>query len=75
VLLSGEAGIGKSRLTAALLEVGSGASGLASQGYSVALSADGNTAIVGGPTDSKDTGAGCWVFTRSGVFGRSRETS
>jgi hypothetical protein len=36
-----------------------------SQGASVALSGDGNTAIVGGPSDNKTTGA-AWVFTRSG---------
>jgi hypothetical protein len=40
--------------------------GPAEQGNSVALSADGNTAIVGGPLDSSDTGA-AWVFTRSGT--------
>jgi len=34
-------------------------------GYSVALSADGNTALVGGPSDSGGVGA-TWVFTRSG---------
>jgi hypothetical protein len=34
------------------------------QGYSVALSADGNTALVGGSGDSSHTGA-AWVFTRS----------
>ena len=39
--------------------------GLWSQGASVALSADGNTAIVGGPGDNRTTGA-AWVFTRSG---------
>jgi hypothetical protein len=39
--------------------------GLWSQGMSVALSADGNTAIVGGPSDNRTTGA-AWVFTRSG---------
>jgi hypothetical protein len=39
--------------------------GLWSQGASVALSADGNTAIVGGPSDNRTTGA-AWVFTRSG---------
>jgi hypothetical protein len=44
--------------------VGTGASGLAGQGGSVALSADGNTAIVGGPGDSLAEGA-AWVFTRS----------
>jgi hypothetical protein len=40
----------------------------AEQGYSVALSSDGNTALVGGPTDdnigNSYTGA-AWVFTRS----------
>ena len=44
--------------------VGTGASGSASQGTSVALSSDGNTALVGGPGDSAGTGA-AWVFTRS----------
>jgi hypothetical protein len=39
--------------------------GLWSQGASVALSADGNTAIVGGPSDNGTTGA-AWVFTRRG---------
>ncbi|HSY47318.1 MAG TPA: hypothetical protein VLC46_00765 [Thermoanaerobaculia bacterium] len=45
--------------------VGSGAIGNASQGRSVAISADGNTAIVGGPNDSNYAGA-AWVWTRSG---------
>ena len=45
--------------------VGTGAVGLAEQGWSVALSADGNTAIVGGLADNKITGA-AWVYTRSG---------
>ena len=50
--------------------VGTGASGAAAQGYSVALSADGNTAIVGGPTDNPNSngniGVGAtWVYTRS----------
>lgn len=35
------------------------------QGWSVALSADGNTAIVGGASDNSNAGA-AWVFTRSG---------
>jgi hypothetical protein len=35
------------------------------QGNSVALSGDGNTAIVGGPRDNSQVGA-AWVFTRSG---------
>ena len=38
--------------------------GLWSQGASVAMSADGNTAIIGGPSDNGTTGA-AWVFTRS----------
>jgi hypothetical protein len=45
--------------------VGGGAAGAAYQGYSIALSADGNTAIVSGPGDNSDAGA-TWVFTRSG---------
>jgi hypothetical protein len=45
--------------------VGAGAVGSARQGMSVALSADGNTAIVGGWSDNGMTGA-AWVFTRSG---------
>ncbi|MBZ5588758.1 MAG: hypothetical protein LAO05_09345 [Acidobacteriia bacterium] len=44
--------------------VGTGSVGDAWQGFSVALSADGNTAIVGGPSDDSNTGA-AWVFTRS----------
>ncbi|HKC25034.1 MAG TPA: FG-GAP repeat protein, partial [Thermoanaerobaculia bacterium] len=40
--------------------------GTAWQGASVALSADGNTAIVGGPNDNSNIGA-AWVFTRSGT--------
>jgi hypothetical protein len=39
--------------------------GLFAQGAAVALSADGNTAIVGGPSDNRTTGA-AWVFVRSG---------
>jgi hypothetical protein len=45
--------------------VGAGAVGSARQGMSVALSADGNTAIVGGWSDNSKTGA-AWVFTRKG---------
>jgi hypothetical protein len=45
--------------------VGTGAQGQAQQGISVALSGDGNTAIVGGWTDNNHAGA-AWVFTRSG---------
>jgi hypothetical protein len=45
--------------------VGAGNTGAASQGRSVSLSADGNTAILGGSTDNSSQGA-AWVFTRSG---------
>jgi hypothetical protein len=45
--------------------VGTGAIGDSWQGYSVSLSADGNTAIVGGPFDDEEKGA-AWVYTRSG---------
>jgi hypothetical protein len=44
--------------------IGSGAEGNANQGQSVSLSADGNTAIIGGPSDSNAAGA-VWVWTRS----------
>jgi hypothetical protein len=44
---------------------GGGASGAAGFGFDVALSADGNTALIGGPFDNGDRGA-AWVFTRSG---------
>jgi hypothetical protein len=46
--------------------VGTGAVGQAGKGMSVALSADGNTAVVGGPYDNRSTGA-VWVFTKSGA--------
>ena len=45
--------------------VGTGAAGKASQGFSVSLSGDGDTAILGGPGDNSSVGA-TWVFTRSG---------
>jgi hypothetical protein len=35
--------------------------------YGVALSSDGSTALIGGPTDNGDLGA-AWVFTRSGAM-------
>jgi hypothetical protein len=44
--------------------VGSGAIGAAFQGISVALSADGNTAVLGGRLDNNSTGA-VWVYARS----------
>jgi hypothetical protein len=46
--------------------VGTGAIGAARQGSSVALSSDGNTAIVGGTNDDSGQGA-VWIFTRSGT--------
>jgi hypothetical protein len=50
--------------------VGAGAAGAANQGASVALSADGNTAIVGGPSDNGNAGA-AWIFVRrNGVWRR-----
>ncbi|MGA2594363.1 MAG: TIGR03435 family protein [Bryobacteraceae bacterium] len=45
--------------------IGTGAVGVAWQGYSVALSADGATALVAGPWDNNQTGA-LWVFAGSG---------
>src|SRR5471032_1344168 len=45
--------------------VGTGAVGNADQGWSVAVSADGNTAIMGAFGDNGSIGA-AWVFTRSG---------
>jgi hypothetical protein len=44
--------------------VGSGSVGQSYQGYALALSTDGNTAIVGGGGDNGDLGA-AWIFTRS----------
>lgn len=44
--------------------VGSDGEGLPQQGSSVALSADGNTAVIGGPFDNGRMGA-IWVFTRT----------
>ncbi len=45
--------------------VGTGAAGASNQGYKVAVSADGNTAIIGGNLDNANAGA-AWVFTRLG---------
>jgi hypothetical protein len=45
--------------------VGTGAVGHAGQGFPVAVSADGNTALMGGAEDNNGIGA-AWVFTRSG---------
>ena len=46
--------------------VGTGNTGAAYQGGSVAISADGNTAMVGGHDDNTNQGA-VWVWTRSGT--------
>src|SRR5262245_41554872 len=45
--------------------VGAGVVGQGELGHSVALSADGDTAVVGGWRDDQGDGA-AWVFTRSG---------
>lgn len=44
--------------------IGSGASGKAGQGRSVALSGDGNTLVVGGYKDNTNAGA-VWIYSRS----------
>jgi len=45
--------------------VGAGSIGRPQQGISVGISADGNTAIIGGPADSSGGGA-AWIFVRNG---------
>lgn len=45
---------------------GAGERGRAAFGTAVALSGDGDTAVIGGPSDGGDAGA-AWVFTRSGA--------
>lgn len=45
--------------------VGTGGTGSSWQGFSVALSRDGNIAVIGGPSDNSSAGA-AWIFTRSG---------
>jgi hypothetical protein len=45
--------------------VGTGNSGASEQGFSVCISADGNTAIVGGRQDNGGKGA-AWIYTRTG---------
>ena len=50
---------------AGLKLTGSGESGAGEFGARVALSSDGNTALIGGIGDNSDHGA-AWVFTRSG---------
>src|SRR5437763_10847100 len=49
--------------------VGTGATGSAAQSTSVAISADGNTAIAGGPTDNGSAGAAwIWIRDNAGVW-------
>ena len=45
--------------------IGTGRTSGAAVGWSVALSGDGNTALIGGSGDNNDVGA-AWVFSRSG---------
>ena len=52
---------------------GSDPIGSVEQGFAVAISKDGTTAIVGAPFDSSGTGA-AWVFTRSGGRGPSSKS-
>ena len=55
--------------------VGTGADGSpVSRGYSVALSGDGHTAIVGGENDNGGIGA-AWIFTRRTGSGRKKQNS
>jgi hypothetical protein len=46
---------------------GTDAAGAAEQGAAVAISADGNTALIGGPADNNGIGA-VWIFTRNGAL-------
>jgi hypothetical protein len=55
----------RSNLDAGPKLTGAGTVGKADFGQSVALSADGNTALIGGQEDAHGVGA-AWVFTRSG---------
>jgi hypothetical protein len=56
-------------MSAQTLLAGTGQTGLSRVGSSVALSADGNTAVAGGPGDDNEKGA-VWVYSRSGSFGQ-----
>ena len=46
--------------------IGTGFSGAADEGYALALSSDGNTALIGGYNDNAGVG-GFWIFNRSGT--------
>jgi hypothetical protein len=64
VLLAAAASAQFTTLTLAQKTVGTLATGSAQQGTSVAISNDGNTAVIGGPQDSTGVGA-VWVFVRT----------
>ena len=53
---------------------GSGATSSANFGYSVAVSGDGKTALIGGSSDNGNAGA-AWVFTRSGTTWTQQTTT
>jgi hypothetical protein len=55
--------------------VATGAAGQAHQGFSVSLSADGNTAVVGGPADAGDIGAAWGKLVGTGVARRAQQGS
>ena len=62
--------------------VGTGAIGGPEQGYSVSLSGDGNTAIVGGPGDNPQSNlfgpssvGAAWVFAKPAFAGMPREAN
>ena len=46
--------------------IGTGTVGISNQGYSVAISSNGGTAIVGGPTDNGNNGA-AWVYVNPSI--------
>ncbi len=64
-LPAGGGGIGSTLIQQGPTLAGAGENGEGIFGYSVALSADGDTALIGGPDDNGRVGA-AWVFTRSG---------
>jgi PKD repeat protein len=63
---SGSTWTEQTKLTVSELSCGGHYCGAAYMGSSVALSADGNTALIGGYGNDGETGA-VWVFTRSGA--------
>ena len=55
--------------------VGTGGAPSAEQGFAVALSANGNTALIGGPTMANAGNGAAWVFVRSGSTWRQQGPS